>query len=170
MRRGAASLATVAMTFASADAFGAEDSVESLQKQLQDEVTALSTQDCVMACKALGSIRRAADRICALEQGPRCIDARSKADDAQRRVQAACPDCHIAAAKPKPEDEERRAAEPAAGADKPMTKSAPPAERGGRGCGSCSTAGSTSSGDLSVLVLAALAVARRLRARSRRVR
>ena len=85
--RATCALAVLVVTFASADAFG-EESVETLQKQQQDELAALSTQDCVIACKALASIRRAADRICALESGPRCIDARAKADDAQRRVQA----------------------------------------------------------------------------------
>ena len=124
MRWGGAALAAV-VTFASADVLGAEESVDTLQKQLQDEVAALSTQDCVIACKALASIRRAADRICALESGPRCVDARAKAEDAQQRVQAACPDCHLAAAKPK--DEEQRATEPGPReANKPVaTKNAP---------------------------------------------
>ena len=96
----------VAATFVTENAF-ADDDVESLIKQLNDEHAALSTQDCVTACKALGSIRRASDRICALEPGPRCADARAKADDAQRRVQAACPDCQIAATPPKDDDDKR---------------------------------------------------------------
>ena len=91
-----------ALTFWSASALGADagpgDDVESLAKQLQQEYSALSTSDCAIACKAYASIRRASDKICGLEPGPRCNDARSKADDAQRRVQAACPDCHIASA------------------------------------------------------------------------
>ena len=167
--RATCALAVLVITFASADAFG-EESVETLQKQQQDELAALSTQDCVIACKALASIRRAADRICALESGPRCIDARAKADDAQRRVQAACPDCQLAANKPK--DEERRAAETGQGAgEKPMAKNAPPsADRGSRGCGSCSTPGTTDPGDLGLFAFAAFALAGRLRARSRRVR
>jgi hypothetical protein len=167
MRWGGAACG-IAMTFASSGAFGAQDageSVDTLQKELQDEYSALSTQDCVIACKALASIRRAADRICALEPGPRCVDARAKADDAQRRVQAACPDCQLAAVPPK--DEERRALEPGtAGMNQPAAKSAPGRQGG---CASCNTPGESPTGDLGVLLLAALAVARRLRARSRSV-
>lgn len=157
----------VATTFVTANAFADED-VETLVKQLDQEHTALSTQDCVTACKALASIRRAAEKICGLEAGPRCIDARSKADDAQRRVQAACPDCQIAAAKPK--DDERRASKKGAPEEAPTTgstKNAPPAESSRGGCASCSTPGDVPTGDVGVLVVAGLALARRLRSRAR---
>jgi MYXO-CTERM domain-containing protein len=171
MRRSGTVL-LVATMLTAADAFAAEgegqgEDVDTLVKHLGEEHAALSTQDCITACKALGSIRRAADRICALEPGPRCTDARAKADDAQRRVQAACPDCQIAAAPPK--DEERRATTRPAPEPPPPTvsaKSAPP-ERSKGGCASCSTPGEAPTGDFAVMMLAALAVARSLRARSR---
>ena len=141
------------------------ENLETLQKELEQEYSALSTQDCVTACKALGSIRRAADKICALEPGPRCADARAKADDAQQRVHAACPDCRIAAAPPT--DEERRAAErPAPGAAPPQA--APPAEERRGGCASCSTPGDLPPFDLGGVLLAAFVVARALRWRSSR--
>jgi hypothetical protein len=38
-------------------------------------------------------MRRAAERICILEPGPRCDAARSKVHDAERRVAQACPEC-----------------------------------------------------------------------------
>lgn len=160
-RTGAAFL--VATTLFTANAFADED-VETLVKQLREEHAALSTQDCVMACKAYASIRRAADRICALEPGARCTEARGKADDAQRRVQAACPDCQLAATPPS--DDERRAAEkPAEPA--PARGSAEVQEQKRGGCASCSTPGERPTGDLAVVMLAALALARRLRARAR---
>jgi hypothetical protein len=169
MRWGGAAFG-IAITFASAGAFGAQpvdESVDALQKQLHDDYATLSTQDCVTACKALASIRRAADRICALEPGPRCVDARAKADDAQRRVQAACPDCQLAAAPPKDEERRATAVPGAAEQSKPaMAKNAP--EHQG-GCASCNTPGERPTGDLGMFLLAALVVARRLRARSRSV-
>ena len=123
-------------------------------KQLDDEHAALSTSDCYVACRALTSIRRAADKICALEPGPRCDSAREKADDATRRVRAACPDCAIAAAPPMPAPD--RAATPAA-----EKESALQASEARGGCRSCATAGGSSSGvDAGALVLAALAAAR----------
>jgi hypothetical protein len=156
------------LTFASATAFadaGEGEDVESLLKQLTQEHTALSTQDCVTACKAYASIRRAADKICGLEPGPRCSDARSKADDAQRRVQAACPDCQVAAARPK-DDEYRagHAGSPGADAKTAAVESESAPRKGG--CASCSTPGERPTGDFGVLILGALAISRVLRRRS----
>lgn len=153
--------------FASANALaadaGATDDVDALLETLQQNYSTLSTQDCATACRAYASIRRAADKICGLEPGPRCADARSKADDAQRRVQAACPDCPIAAAPPR--EEERRAARTEA-----QTGTAEDQESAPRkgGCASCSTPGGRPSGDSGVAVLGAFAVARILRRRFRR--
>lgn len=151
--------AAIAFTslFVAANAFAADD-VETLEKRLHEEHAALSTQDCVTACKALASIRRAADKICELEPGPRCLDARARADDAQRRVQAACPDCQLAATPPK--DEERRAAEPAPpSSDMGRTEGTP--RKGG--CASCSTPGQRPTGDLGLAILAAWLIMRRCR-------
>lgn len=165
----------LAVTFWSASAFGADagpgDDVESLAKQLQQEWSALSTSDCAIACKAYASIRRAADKICGLEPGPRCNDARSKADDAQRRVQAACPDCHIAIAPGK--EDERRAVQPAppppmdAKGSATAMESSESAPRKG-GCASCTTSGERPIGDLGAAAAFAFVMARILRRRRSR--
>jgi hypothetical protein len=50
--------------------------------------------DCETACEALGSIRRAAARICEISgPGERCTSARERLDRAEKRVQEACPEC-----------------------------------------------------------------------------
>lgn len=133
--------------------------VGALEKELDAEHAALSslelaTRDCVEACRALGSIRRAAERICALEPGPRCDAARAKTADATRRVRDACPDCAIAAAPgERPPSPERAVT---AG----DTENAPRAEAPG-GCRACATTGAGGSGvDAGALVLAALAALR----------
>jgi hypothetical protein len=158
MRRTGALVLVATLSFSTA-AFAADEEVDTLVKQLGEEHAALSTQDCVTACKAYASIRRAADRICALEPGPRCVDARAKADDAQRRVQAACPDCQLAATPPR--DDERRAVEPA-----PANAPTEAQQRKG-GCASCNTPGERPAGDFALLLLAAVAIGRKLRGRSR---
>jgi hypothetical protein len=164
MRRIGAAI-FVATTFTTAGAV-ADEEVDSLLKQLREEHAALSTQDCVTACKALASIRRATDRICAIDPGPRCSEARTKADDAQRRVQAACPDCQLAATPPR--DEERRAAEaPPPSPAPPQAEPSKVQERKG-GCASCSTPGERPTGDLGVLAIGAVVIARVLRRRQRR--
>lgn len=115
----------------------AED-VRALEKRLSDEVSALSTSDCNLACRALASIRRAAERICALEPGPECDAARAKAAEAARRVREACPGC----ASVDVELDEERATPAAAPASAPegqtVNVSAPAPKRGG--CKSCTTA------------------------------
>jgi hypothetical protein len=116
---------------------GAGDEVATLEAQLATEHAALATSDCAAACRALGSIRRAADKICALEPGARCDAARSKADDATRRVREACPDCSLALA-PLDEDTRERAASPAPPAAGTAAEESAP--RGG--CRSCASAGS----------------------------
>lgn len=144
-----------------ADAGDAED-VKTLEKQLNDETLALSTSDCSEACRALRSIRRAADRICALEPGPRCDAARAKANDATRRVHDACPDCSLAAG-PTPSPEPRREeAMTKGGAANAPTDAPPSAERGAGGCRSChATTGATSKDvDLGLLTLGILGVLR----------
>ncbi len=133
-----------------------------LQKNLADEQVALSTADCSTACRALGSIRRVADRICALDPGEPCASARTKAEDATRRVREACPDCAVAAiAPPSPMPASREATVA-------TTDSGPPAESKRGGCAGCTTASGTTdpanAGGL-VFAVAALAVRRRVRRR-----
>jgi hypothetical protein len=72
---------------------GAPSDIASLEDEIARARVALQTEDCATACKALSSLLRAADKLCALDPGPRCSAARAKADDATSRVRAACPDC-----------------------------------------------------------------------------
>jgi hypothetical protein len=48
---------------------------------------------CVTACDALGSMRRAADRVCVLAPGERCDSASARVGAAEKRVFDACPGC-----------------------------------------------------------------------------
>ncbi len=91
-----------------------------LELQLDDELQQAGAGDCATACRALDSMRRAAERICAIDPGLPCQKAREKVAHAEQRVRAACPEC--AAAPPREEQE------PAA---------APPQR--GRGCAGCAT-------------------------------
>lgn len=150
---------------AARDAGAGDDEVAALEKQLGEEHAALQTQDCTVACRALASIRRAADRICALEPGPRCDDARAKADDARRRVSEACPDCALAATPPK-DDDRRASAKPAAPPAEAQTAAESAPHRGG--CASCTTTGVAPTGDLGVVVLGIWAASRLLKRKSSR--
>ncbi len=152
---GAAAITLVADP-AFADA-GDSNDVRALEQQLAEEHAALSTADCNVACRALVSIRRAADKICALEPGPRCDAAREKAADATRRVREACPDCAIAHL-PEPTPAPERAM-----TDRALTASAPPEAEARGGCRSCSATGGSPGFDLGVIALAALAAVRRRR-------
>lgn len=173
MRVGAATFVFMgALLGVSPNAFAADD-VTTLETQLGKETSELSTSDCASACKALASIRRAADRICELEPGPRCDAARSKADSATKKVRDACPECAIAELKK--EDEERRAADkPAQAPPAPVSasseaKNAPAESRGG--CRNCATSsGAPDRGDFAVFALAALLVGRGLRSQKKKKR
>jgi uncharacterized protein (TIGR03382 family) len=101
------------------------DEATSLAVEIDEAHTTLSTDDCAAACRALASIRRAADRLCALEPGPRCDEARTKEESATERVRSACPDCALAAFAPQEE----------ARADAPVELAGAAPERGG--CASC---------------------------------
>lgn len=150
--------ATLVVSPAVAQPSEGEESIEALEKRLSEEHAALSTSDCTVACQALGSIRRAADKICALDPGStRCTLAKAKADDATRRVRDACPDCAIAFTVPL----EHPAPEaPAAKAEPAMAESAP--RKGG--CAGCASAPGTSA-DLGWLVVVAWGLARLRRRR-----
>lgn len=154
---------------------GGKEDLTTLEKSLAEQHDALSTTDCVTACRALASIRRAADKICALDPGDRCAAGRAKADDATRRVHEACPECAIASTpfEPTPRPEERamtkggsgsKAAESPPSPDVETVQSAPPSESKRGGCAGCTTT-SAAPGDLAGGVLAALALAFALRRR-----
>lgn len=160
-------LTTAVPTLAFAADAGAPKSdhdVVKLGVDIQEQLELLS-RDCTTACRALQSIQRAADRICELEPGERCKDAKSKADDAARKVHASCPDCVIAQAPrkemEKPADEERAhtgSKKGSAGAvdAAPTPANAPESVKSG-GCRSCNESG-TSPSDFAPALLAILAI------------
>jgi len=145
------------------------DEIADLEKSLAQEHAALSTSDCSAACRALASIRRAADKICAIEQGPRCAAAHAKSDDATRRVREACPECAIASIAPeKPtspaaHDVSPATVPPAVVQNETLRTASPPSPQRSRGgCASCHASGA-SLGEATTGVLAFLALAGLLR-------
>ena len=145
---------------------GETNDVRALEQALAEEHAALSTADCNAACRALMSIRRAADKICALEPGPRCSSAREKADEATRRVRDACPDCVIASI-PQPTPAPERATTETADRSYPASA---PSEKATGGCRSCSATGSGPTLDLGAIALAAFAAVRLAGRRSKKDR
>jgi uncharacterized protein (TIGR03382 family) len=140
-----------ALLFVAAPAFA--DEREDLLRQLSQEYEALSTSDCVAACRALGSMQRAADRLCEMDAGTACAEARAKVEDARKRVRAACPAC--VAERPEPPA-------PSTTPSPELSANAPPAESARGGCAGCSSAtGSGSS--FGVLVAAWMFIRRRRR-------
>jgi MYXO-CTERM domain-containing protein len=154
-----------------------KDDLTTLERSLAEQHDALSTSDCANACRALASIRRAADKICALDTGDRCAAGRAKADDATRRVREACPECAIASTAPEPKPREERAmtkgGSKAADAPQPSMDGVATAQAAGPrseskrgGCAGCTTTRGAP-GDLAGGVLAAVALAFVLRRRRR---
>ncbi|MBS2016259.1 MAG: hypothetical protein JST00_25475 [Deltaproteobacteria bacterium] len=165
----AASLAVgFAPARATAQPASPKEDIAALEKQLASEVTALSTSDCMAACRALASIRRAADKICGLDPGERCAAARAKADDASRRVRESCPDCAIASAPgaSPPADVKASEVRSKATPEAPSPTSAPPSESKRGGCAGCTTTKATH-GDVAGVALFSLVLARMLRRRRR---
>jgi hypothetical protein len=128
----------------------------------------LATRACDEACRALASMRRAADRLCALEPGDRCERARQQTEASAQRVQAACPECTVASG-PSPKDQV--VAAPA----KPSSESSPVShtgsERTTRGCASCTAGGRGNVNDAAastVLTALVLAFVRGRRPRTKR--
>jgi MYXO-CTERM domain-containing protein len=130
------SVAQAQVTGATADA-GSD--IDALQAQLDRDYAQALASDCALACRALESMRRSADRLCQLDPGDRCSRAKQKVDSASARVRAACPTCA----------EELGAPSGGAGAPAPPEASpAPPAETvvqaeavssSRRGCGCTAT-------------------------------
>ncbi len=170
VRRVAVVVAVVAVPAraAAADA-GTGDEAEDLARSIASQAEALSTDDCAAACKALASMRRATDRLCSLDAGRRCADARARLDDASRKVRAACPTCEVAMPAP-PEDKPSVVHAPAKGGAPPPAApeaaSAPPSESRRGGCAGCSGAsGGTDAGTIVAVVTALVTLARRTRRR-----
>ena len=58
-----------------------------------EERIAAAQSDCAEACRALASMERAADHLCALDSGAECSRVRSRVEAARERVRATCGDC-----------------------------------------------------------------------------
>jgi MYXO-CTERM domain-containing protein len=84
---------------ASAQTPEAQATVTSMMGELDAAIAALDINDCNAACEAIASMKRAAERICDLEPGPRCDTARAKVEEARKKVRAACPTCEAATGK-----------------------------------------------------------------------
>jgi hypothetical protein len=156
---GAAGAQTSIDATRSTDA-GAKDEAAALSAQIAHEEAELRTSDCVEACRALASMSRAADRLCALGAGASCDEARARVDAAAQRVRAACPTCTIHAT-------ETLAPAPASPV---QTESVVTAPRGG--CASCTASSAREPGGLALTVAAAFAacgIVRRRRRSSRKV-
>lgn len=141
-----------------ADAGGATDAlaleVTTTAKRVAEE---LASRACDEACRALTSMRRATDRLCALEPGDRCERARRQTEASAQSVQAACPECAVASG-PSPKGQVAAVRERPAAESEPISQ--PVSERTTRGCASCAAAGHEGRSDAaSSLALAALVVA-----------
>ena len=53
----------------------------------------LAASDCQAACKALASLERAANHLCAVAEPDECTDARARVDRAKRAVTSQCGGC-----------------------------------------------------------------------------
>jgi MYXO-CTERM domain-containing protein len=120
-----------------------------------------TTQDCATACKALESLTRAAEHICAVAPD-HCDEARARVRSATDRVRAACPQCETRTA-----DNDVHAGQTTS--EVKVQAAAP--EHGG--CAGCATGAMPSDAGLAAFALALLAGIRRRRGRRndlRRVR
>jgi len=50
-------------------------------------------RDCTMACRGLESMKRAAEKLCTLDPGERCVKVKQELEGASARVRSACPAC-----------------------------------------------------------------------------
>jgi uncharacterized protein (TIGR03382 family) len=137
--------------------------ISALESEVDRSEVETQTSDCPTACRALQSMRKAADRICALEPGPPCERARQRVARAEERVRAACPECTASQG-----EEEKRATTPKeAPAPTESYAAAPPAApQKGRGCAGCATTSTSTDGGI-LLAYGALALAASLRRRRR---
>lgn len=144
----------------SADA-GADDA---LSAEIDRDYAQAQSADCDTACRALDSMRRATDRLCAMDPGDRCARARQKLADATARVRSACPSCPEAAGHALSDAEK---AEEAPAPVAPAAAQEAVQKKNG-GCAGCTLGGRDSgpAGHAAWLLALALA-ARRLRARAR---
>jgi MYXO-CTERM domain-containing protein len=135
---------------ASAFAQVSDPGADALVVEIDHDYAVAQGGDCATACKALDSMRRAADRLCQLDPGDRCAKARQKVSDATARVTASCPSCaqptsnaaasgagQSSAAPPAVPPAPAEAAGPSKSAEAVEQESAP--HKGG-GCAGCTSA------------------------------
>ena len=84
----------------SAKGAAAEESVVAAQSRFDDASKAFVSagSDCASMCKALGSMSRATDRLCALtdtapKERSRCVAAKTKLEKAEQKVKSTCGAC-----------------------------------------------------------------------------
>jgi uncharacterized protein (TIGR03382 family) len=143
-----------------------------LQGDIQRYAAETEGADCATACRALDSMRRAADRICEIEPGDGCARAEDTLRKTAARVRAACPECAAA----------QGARSPAGTVSVPPVVTPPAApppnaaeteavQRKGGGCAGCTTSGHEEGAPfLFLLAAAAVLAARRRRRRRTRAR
>jgi MYXO-CTERM domain-containing protein len=111
----------------------------------------LQSADCDTACRALDSMRRAADRLCVLEPGDRCTRAQQRVKDATERVRSTCPACASV-------QQGEKAATPPGPAPAEREEAAAPGRAGG--CAGCTLAERDDArGGLGAAMLAAVGLA-----------
>lgn len=130
--------------------------------------------NCEVACRAFESMVRAAERLCELDAGERCAAARTRVQEAGERLRDACPECvaarrELLADHEAPDEEGEEAQVEPEEAEPVLASAPPPAADSKRGtCAACTVgadedADEERAGFLTLLVLAAVAVARRSR-------
>ncbi|MGD0529937.1 MAG: MYXO-CTERM sorting domain-containing protein [Polyangiaceae bacterium] len=133
---------------------------DAAQAEVDRDYAQTLASDCRTACRALDSMRRATERLCALDPGDRCASARKKVDDATAHVRSACPECGA------PLEEKKPVATPPP-AEAPASPSAVQMETVQRkgGCAGCATTSSPAEavGPLALAGLVLLGLRRRRR-------
>jgi hypothetical protein len=61
--------------------------------QSREREIELAAADCQAACKALASLERAANHLCAVAEPEECTDARARVDRVKRAVSSQCGGC-----------------------------------------------------------------------------
>jgi MYXO-CTERM domain-containing protein len=134
--------------------------VDAAQAEVDRDYAQAHASDCALACRALDSMRHATEKLCVLDPGDRCANAKRKLDDATTRVKAACPVCA------EPLEEKKPVATPRP-AEAPATMNVVEAESVQKkgGCAGCATTSAPADavGPLALAGLTLLLVRRRRR-------
>lgn len=136
-----------------------------LASSIGDQARSIDTSDCVSACNALASMRRSVERLCALDPGTRCTEARTTLASSETKVRAKCPACAIGTQAPGNMPKESPPPPAPVEAESVKAAGVPASERPQGGCLGCSTS-STSAGDFGALAFAMMWMVSRLRRRS----